>query len=154
MLPLVAGAAILLLTMMLVRGYAGANAKHVAAALRVVGSLALGALAAFLAVRGRFDFALLAGGAAWAMFLGQKMPWNRGGPAGGNTAGQGAPPPQRSGRMSRREALQVLDLKEGASEEEIRAAHRRLIMQTHPDRGGSSYLAAKINEAKDVLVGK
>jgi curved DNA-binding protein CbpA len=54
--------------------------------------------------------------------------------------------------MSRAEALKVLGLEEGASETEIRAAHRRLILQTHPDKGGTSYLAAKINEAKDVLL--
>ena len=55
--------------------------------------------------------------------------------------------------MSRKEALDVLGLAEGASADDIRAAHRRLIMQNHPDKGGSTYLAAKINQAKDVLLG-
>ena len=54
--------------------------------------------------------------------------------------------------MSRAEALKVLGLEEGAGEDQIRAAHRRLILQTHPDKGGTNYLAAKINEAKDVLL--
>jgi hypothetical protein len=64
------------------------------------------------------------------------------------------PPPrgQRSD-MTREEALAVLGLAEGASEDDIKAAHRRLIQRMHPDVGGSADLAARINRAKDVLLG-
>jgi len=54
--------------------------------------------------------------------------------------------------MSMAEALEILELEPGANQEEIRAAHKRLMKKYHPDHGGSAYMAAKLNQAKDLLV--
>ncbi|BCH32691.1 molecular chaperone DnaJ [Mesorhizobium sp. L-8-10] len=57
-----------------------------------------------------------------------------------------------SGAMTKEEAYKVLGLETGASAADVRKAHRRLMQRLHPDIGGSSFLAARINEAKDVLL--
>lgn len=59
-----------------------------------------------------------------------------------------------SNAMSRAEAFEVLGLSEGATETEIKAAYKKLMGQIHPDKGGSDWMAAKLNEAKNMLLGK
>lgn len=69
------------------------------------------------------------------------------------SAGREAPKAPGSGPMTRVEAFAILGLPEDAPPDAITAAHKRLMRHVHPDLGGSSWLAARINEARDVLLG-
>ncbi|TVU44760.1 hypothetical protein EJB05_04216 [Eragrostis curvula] len=56
--------------------------------------------------------------------------------------------------MNRREAALILGVRERATMDKIKEAHKRVMVANHPDAGGSHYVASKINEAKDILMGK
>jgi hypothetical protein len=73
--------------------------------------------------------------------------WREASRAGGDPAGNA------SDAMTREEAYAILGLAVGAGEAEVREAHHRLMMKIHPDQGGSTYLAIKINRAREVLLG-
>jgi len=109
-------------------------------------------LAALMLFTGRGATALwmlvMLGPLVWSWVV-ERRPRGIGGFGG---MGGGAVPPPR-GAMSRAEALEVLGLKAGASAAEVKAAHRRLMQGAHPDHGGSDWLAARINQARDVLLG-
>lgn len=59
----------------------------------------------------------------------------------------------RAEPLTRKDALQVLGLEEGASDEEIKSSYKKLIKKVHPDQEGSAWMAAKLNEARDLLMG-
>lgn len=152
---LLAGFATLVLLVLLARGFIRASPRRLATGFRKTAGIFLAVTSLALVLSGRASFGILCASGAWLLLFGRVPPWqdpgaysNRSRESNGSASGARA-----DAAMSRSEALRVLGLPDVASDSEIRAAHRRLILQTHPDKGGSNYLAAKINEAKDVLLG-
>lgn len=151
MIWLLLGGATLLLMLGLMRGFARASVQDVKTLLHWVGALAGVSLALLLILTGRGGFAI------FALSLMLPILWNRWGNrvfgSRPNVDSLREAPPARPGSMSREEALQILGLKQGVTEADIKAAHRRLMVAAHPDRGGSDWIAARLNQARDVLLG-
>ena len=163
MLWLVLGGLALFLFLGGLRAFERASVTTIKSFLTWVAALAGISLFLLLVLTGREGLALgaiaLFGPVLWNRWRAARMGTSAGaGPSGtAGSAGTGRqqrrPPPPRGGAMSREEAYQVLGLTPGASEADIRAAHHRLMRTAHPDTGGSDWLAARINMARDVLLG-
>lgn len=164
---LLIGLIALALTLWLVKSFARSDPRYLAVIMARIGSMAGGILtlasAAFLLFRGEvliavplalFGLSLLGWQPARdliaAYLSGRPAPGTGDAASDNGAAGRrGAAP---SGKMTEQEAYQILGLRPGASADDVARAHRALIKKLHPDQGGSTYLAARVNEAKDVLL--
>jgi DnaJ family protein C protein 19 len=146
MLWLVLGGLVLFLLLGGLRAFEQASVKSVKSLFAWVAALGGLSLALMLILTGRGGIAL------GALTLFGPLVYQKWQAARGRRIGGGAPR-RTSGAMTREEAYEVLGLHPGAPETEIREAHRRLMRGAHPDAGGSDWLAARINQARDILLG-
>ncbi len=100
----------------------------------------------FLAITGRF------GGAMAILLIIFPLAWPYIKKKFGN--GSTDTPAPANSAMTRTEALKILDVYEGTSEDEIQEAYKRLMLKVHPDNQGSDWMAAKLNQARDLLLNK
>src|ERR1700760_328380 len=153
MLWLVLGALTLFLFLGGLRAFERASVASIKSLFAWIAALGGIALALLLILTGRGGFALTAlvmfGPLIWRQWQAYRM-GSRAQPPPGSTQ----PPPRRASGMTQEEAYQVLGLHPGATDAEIRAAHHRLMRTAHPDSGGSDWLATRINQARDVLLGR
>ncbi len=119
-----------------------------------IGGGLLIAVAALIALRGHYEIAVPMVMVGLGMYGKDLLPPGALGKFGKATEGEHprSQVPVAKGNMSRAEALQVLGLVGNPTENEIRETHKKLLKDFHPDKGGSDYLASKINQAKDVLL--
>jgi DnaJ homolog subfamily C member 19 len=148
MLWLVLGAIVLFVLLGGMRAFERASVTSIKSLFTWIAALGGLSLALMLILTGRGGIAL------GALTLFGPLMYQRWQAARGRRiGGLGSGPRPRSAAMSRDEAYEVLGLHPGASETEIREAHRRLMRGAHPDAGGSDWLAARINQARDILLG-
>jgi hypothetical protein len=150
MLWLLLGAAILTASILILRAFERASVATIYTLVKWIAAFGGIAVAVLLLLSGR-GFQALAG-----LALAGPMLWRRWGSGFGGSGFTGAPrtpPPRQGAAMTRDEAYQILGLKPGADADAIHAAHRRLMRAAHPDTGGSDWLASRINQARDVLLG-
>jgi len=150
MLWLLLGAVVLFVLMGGMRAFERASVTSIKSLATWIAALGGLSLALMLILTGRGGIAL----GALTLFgplLYQKWKATRGPRVGGPNTG--ARPNSRSGPMTPDEAYEVLGLHPGASPADIKEAHRRLMRGAHPDAGGSDWLAARINQARDILLG-
>jgi DnaJ family protein C protein 19 len=146
MITLLLGVLVLLLFLAGLHAFANASVTTIKSLFAWVAALAGLSLALLLILSGRGGVAVFALSLAFPLV----RDWWRGRrPRSGPAPSE----PRATGPMSVDEAWQVLGLRPGASEEEIRAAHRRLMRAAHPDTGGSDWMAARVNQARDILLG-
>jgi DnaJ homolog subfamily C member 19 len=148
MLWLLLGAVVLFVLLGGMRAFERASVTSIKALFAWIAALGGLSLALMLILTGRGGVAL------GALTLFGPLLYQRWQAARGRRIGGLGPRPRpRSASMSRDEAYEVLGLHPGASETEIKEAHRRLMRGAHPDTGGSDWLAARINQARDILLG-
>jgi hypothetical protein len=147
MLWLVLGALVLVIFLGGLRAFERASVTTIKSLFAWIAALGGLSLAGLLLISGRGPLAI----SGLAMF--GPLIWQRWRAAHSANAQGPEPAPRRaSGAMTVDEAWQVLGLQPGADAASIRAAHRRLMRGAHPDSGGSDWLAARINQARDILL--